>query len=129
MSSARASSRCYRSSVEITQHWMADLAGTLGATFGDRLALVRAGEAVGWTYGGAIVTVSLEPDGTIAASFGDVPTADAVAGADVRALYRPASGATYALSREGCVRMVDDLAAFFTGNREPRFAFVGVTGA
>jgi hypothetical protein len=108
---------------------MADLAGTLGDRFGDRLALVRSGDAVGWNYGGATVTVTLAADGAIVASFGDAPATDSVAATDVRALYRPATGSTYALSREGCIRMVDDMAAFFSGDREPRFAFVGVRAA
>ncbi len=117
--------------MEYTQslHWMTALAGTLGDRFGDRLALVRAGDAVGWNYGGATVTVALGADGAIVASFGDATATDAVAASDVRALYRPAAGSTYALSREGCVRMVDDMAAFFSGDREPRFAFVGVSAA
>jgi hypothetical protein len=33
------------------------------------------------------------------------------------------------MTREGCVRMVDDMVAFFGGVREPRFAFVAALPA
>jgi hypothetical protein len=120
--------RCYRTEMDISgsSGWLTDVATSLGDRFGSRLALIRDGDSVRWTFEGHAALVSLRAGaGTLDATFVEPPAFDAAAATDVRCLYRPASGVPYALSAAGCFRMVDDMAAFFAGTREPLFTFVG----
>jgi hypothetical protein len=68
--------------------------------------------------------VALRPEGTLEATFVERPGYDAVNATQARCVYRRASGTGYTLTHEGCSRMVADLTDFFSGMREPRFAFV-----
>jgi hypothetical protein len=92
--------------------------------FGDRLTLWREGNRVQWSCEGRSAIVELQGDGALDATFVDAPAIDEVTGEHVVAIYRRSSAIAYRLTADGCGRMVDDLAAFFSGTREPRFTFV-----
>ncbi len=98
------------------------------ARFGDRLALHREGKSAAWSLDGCVVTVASHPDGSLAATFVDRPVPDAKSNAPVVAVYR-ALTVGYHLNSVGCGRMVDDLVAFFSGVREPRFVFSRIDDA
>ncbi len=103
--------------------WLADALVPLGTAFGDRLRFSRDGSTARWSYDGQAAEVQMRSDERIAARFVGTPTFDAVSGRLVTPVYvRYASG--YAMDRAGCERMVADMAAFFSGIREPRFSFV-----
>jgi hypothetical protein len=104
--------------------WMADLASTLGRRFGDGLTLVRDGNCARWNYAGQAAVVALRPEGTLDATFVESPGYDAATATQARCVYRRAAGAAYTLTPEGCSRMVADMTDFFSGMREPRFAFI-----
>lgn len=101
---------------------LADLTAPLFERFGAGLTLVREGDRVCWCYSGAAAIVESRCEGAVAATFVSSPIRDAVSATDVRAVYAPRS--TYAMTERGVGRMVDDLTAFFSGVREPRFTFV-----
>jgi hypothetical protein len=100
-----------------------DIARPLFDRFGSALTLVRDGERVRWFYSDAAAVVELRAEGAVAATFLAAPTLDAASSARVRAVYAPPSP-TYALTERGVRCMVDDVAAFFAGVREPHFRFV-----
>lgn len=103
--------------------WLAEAITPLTSKFGDRLSLFRDGERVQWTFEGQAAIVELRSEGALEATFVDRPTVDAVSGTAAYAVYRNL-GLGYALTAEGCRRMVSDMVDFFSGVREPRFAFV-----
>ena len=103
--------------------WLADAFTPLTSKFGDRLSLFRDGDRVQWTYEGQAAIVELRSEGAIEATFVDRSTVDGVSGTTACAVYR-SLGQGYALSAEGCRRIVSDMVDFFSGIREPRFAFV-----
>lgn len=94
----------------------------LVARFGDRLALRRDADGAAWSLDGRSATVAPRADGSLEATFVDRDVPDAGGAMRVAAVYRPATGA-YRSTAAGCARMVDDMVAFFSGVREPRFAF------
>ncbi len=100
-----------------------NLARPLFERFGSALTLVREGERVRWCYSDAAAIVEVRSEGAVAATFLSAPSLDAASAARVRAVYAPPSP-TYALTERGVRCMVDDLAAFFSGVREPHFRFV-----
>jgi hypothetical protein len=103
--------------------WLADALVPLGAAFGGRVRFSRDGGTARWSYDGQAAEVRMRSDDRIAARFVGAPAFDAVTGTFVTPVYeRYASG--YAMDRAGCERMVADMAAFFSGIREPRFTFV-----
>ena len=95
----------------------------LWATYGDRLTILRDGNAVRWVYDGRSAVVALRGD-VVEATFVDRPALDAVSASPAAPVYR-GSEYGYALTPAGCSRMVADMVAFFEGTREPRFTFVG----
>ena len=103
--------------------WLADALIPLGATYGSRLRFTRDGGTARWSYDDLTAEVELRDGERIAARFVGAPAFDTVSGRLVRPVYvRHACG--YAMDRAGCERMVADMAAFFSGIREPRFTFV-----
>jgi hypothetical protein len=100
-----------------------EIARPLFDRFGPALTLVREGERVRWSYSDSAAVVELSADGAVAATFLAAPSRDAASDASVRAVYAPPSP-TYSLTERGVRCMVDDVAAFFSGVREPRFRFV-----
>jgi hypothetical protein len=102
--------------------WLADALTPLGATYGKRLRFARDGATARWSFEDQTAEVELCGD-RIAARFIAPFAFDAVSGRFVRPVYaRYPQG--YAMDRAGCERMVADMAAFFSGIREPRFTFV-----
>ena len=97
----------------------------LVARFGERLALRREADGAAWSLDGRTATVASRADGSLEATFVDRDVRDAVSAARVAAVYRPATG-SYRLTPAGCAEMVDDMVAFFSGVREPRFAFARI---
>jgi hypothetical protein len=100
----------------------ASLLEPLCATLGERLTLRRSAGGVEWVFDGQSAIVHLESTGTACATFVARTAVDAVSRRDVAPVYRART--RYRLDAEGCRRMADDLAAFFSGVREPRFTFV-----
>ena len=95
----------------------------LALAFGDRLSIERDATTVCWSFDGRSAIAKIGPGGSIDASFVDRTVIDRVAHHPAAAVYaRP--HAAYGLDPAGCARMVDDIVAFFSGTREPRFAFV-----
>jgi hypothetical protein len=101
----------------------ADVMAPLTQNFGDRLAIFRERDRVMWTLDEQSVVVDIRAPHTIGAIFVDRPATDAVSSLLAAGIYH-ASGADYQLTAEGATRLVDDMVAFFSGVREPRFAFV-----
>ena len=91
--------------------------------FGSELTLVREGECVRWCFADASAVVELRAENAVAATFISGPLADESSCTDVHAVYAPQK-ATYPLTERGATCMAEDLAAFFSGVREPRFTFV-----
>jgi hypothetical protein len=104
---------------------MAAATAPLISSFGDDLTLWRDGDVVHWSYDGQTVIVEQQADGAVAASFVDTPVLDEVSRTPASAVYRRTAGRRYALTTEGCSAMVGDMTAFFSGEREPFFTFVG----
>jgi hypothetical protein len=104
---------------------LASATAPLISSFGDELTLWRDGNVVHWSYDGQTVIVAQQADGAVAASFVDVPTVDAISGAQASAEYRRSIDRRYQLTLDGCRAMVADMTAFFSGEREPFFTFVG----
>lgn len=96
----------------------------LRSSFGDRLTLCRDGNVVQWSYDDQSVVAELRADGVLEVSFVDRRTIDAVSDEPTAAVYRRVGGITYRLSAESGDRLVNDMVAFFSGTREPRFTFV-----
>ena len=103
-------------------HPFVSLAQPLFERFGPALTIERGDACVRWLLDGQTVTVAPGTDATLVATFATAPMRDAVSEMPLVATYRGAAG--YALDVRGVARIVDDLAAFFSGIREPRFAFV-----
>ena len=97
----------------------------LVSQFGERLTLWRDGNRVQWSCDGQSAVVELQADGTLDATFLDRVAIDEVTGAEVLPVYRRKSGIAYRLTTDGSERMIADMAAFFSGEREARFAFAG----
>jgi hypothetical protein len=97
--------------------------------FGDRLTLWRDGNRVQWSCEEQTVLVELLADGSLDATFVDHPMHDAVTGRAANAIFRRNSGIAYRLTSDGCARMIADMTAFFTGEREPLFSFVAAEEA
>jgi hypothetical protein len=95
------------------------------SNFGDDLTLWRDGNLVHWSYDGQTVIVAQRPDGAVEASFVDSPAHDYISGTPASAVYRRTVERAYQLTPEGCRSMVGDITAFFSGEREPFFTFVG----
>jgi hypothetical protein len=103
---------------------LASATAPLLASFGDELTLWRDGNVVHWSYEGQTVIVAQQVDGSVAASFVDVPSLDEISGSPASAVYRRAVERRYQLTVDGCRSMVSDMSAFFSGEREPFFTFV-----
>lgn len=100
-----------------------DSFGPLIAAFGDRLVIRREPGRVEWSLDGAVVSVDVDAAGRAAAQFVAPSSTDLVSRRPSSAVYvRDRSG--YALTAAGCSHMADDMIAFFSGTREPRFTFV-----
>jgi hypothetical protein len=103
--------------------WLAESAAPLISKFGDRLTLVRDRNCVHWAFEGHAAIVEFQPGGELRATFVAAPVIDEVSSQPVSTVYRSRSD-RYPLTRDGSVRMIDDMVAFFSGTREPRFDFV-----
>ena len=99
------------------------IAAPLFEQFGIGLTLVREGNCVRWCYADATAVVEQRSENAVAAVFMSAPTVDAASSQNVCAVY-VSQCATYTLSERGVTHMVEDVAAFFSGVREPRFTFV-----
>ena len=95
----------------------------LVSTFGERLSFSRDGRQAQWSFDGHVVIVEADASDGIAAQFVAPPETDLVSGRPIAAIYEP-SRRGYTMTTTGCERMVDDMIAFFSGTREPRFTFV-----
>ena len=94
----------------------------LGERFGPRLTLERVGNNAFFGFDGQTVVLECDPSGVVRATFDDRPARDPGMDRSWIARYsRP--GATYSLGESGCERLARDVAEFFGGVREPRFAF------
>jgi hypothetical protein len=100
------------------------ITGPLNLLFGGGVTASRRGESAAWHYQGRTAVVEFVASGAIEATFIERPARDAVSSIECAAEYRPLSG--YALTAAGCGNMVDDMIAFFSGTREPRFRFAAV---
>lgn len=96
----------------------------LNLLLGGSVTASRCGETATWSHAGRSATVEFVSGGAIEATFIECPVLDAVSRSECEAIYRPSSG--YALTPAGCARMVDDMIAFFSGTREPRFRFAAM---
>jgi hypothetical protein len=105
--------------------WLAESSTPLISKFGDRLTLVRDRDRVQWSFEGNAAIVELQPGGELRATFVAAPAIDEVSARPVSAVYR-SHPHRYQLTREGSARMIDDMVAFFSGTREPRFSFFGL---
>lgn len=104
-------------------HWFVEAFAPLGSTFGERLHFSRDGAVVRWSCDGHVAVVELGRGPRVLARFIAPAAIDAISGQPAAPVYlREADG--YALTRTGCERMVEDMVAFFSGIREPRFTFV-----
>lgn len=103
---------------------LATATAPLLSSFGDELTLWRDGNIVHWSYEGQTVVIAQQADGSVAASFVDTPSTDAISGSPASAVYRRAVERCYQLTLDGCRAMVGDMTAFFSGEREPFFTFV-----
>ena len=91
--------------------------------FGERLSLRRDAATASWSFDGRTATVAVADDGALEATFADRAVVDAAGTGRVVAIYR---AGRYALGHGGGARLVDDMIAFFSGVREPRFAFARI---
>ncbi len=96
------------------------------SNFGEDLTLWRDGNVVNWSYDQQSIVVELQAEGAVEATFVDRPGIDEITGAEASAVYRRSGDRSYRLTPNGCAAMVDDMMAFFSGDREPRFDFIGV---
>jgi len=125
MSSARDERNRYRTYMVHSEsaNWLSEAARPLISKFGDRLSLFRDGDRVQWSYDGQAAIFELRADGIVEATFVDRPAIDAVTSTTACAVYR-GRGVRYFLTADGCTRVVSDMVDFFSGTREPEFAFV-----
>lgn len=100
-----------------------DVMAPLIQRFGDRLAIFRERDRVIWTFDKQCAIVELRARDAISALFVDRPATDVASSLLAGAMYR-ACGVAPQLTVEGATRLVDDMVAFFSGVREPRFSFV-----
>jgi hypothetical protein len=105
--------------------WPAGITEPLNVLFGGGVTASRHGETAIWHYEGRAAIVEFAADRAIEATFVERPSIDAVSSLKCAAIYRPPSG--YALTPAGCAHMVDDMVAFFSGTREPRFRFAAMS--
>jgi hypothetical protein len=105
---------------------LADAMASLAEKFGDDLTLWRDGGFACWRYDSQAVIVGAADDGKIEARFVDRPAVDEVSGSMAAAVYQRIGAGAYPLTPDGGGRMAADMTAFFTGAREPQFAFVAV---
>ena len=95
----------------------------LGERFGPELTLERVGNNACFGFDGRSVTLECDDAGIVRATFNDRPVRDVAMEHSWVACYsRP--GAAYSLGDAGCERLARDVADFFGGVREPRFAFL-----
>ena len=104
---------------------LSSVAAPLFSSFGDDLTLWRDGNVVHWSYEGQTVIVVQEADGVATASFVDAPMLDHVDGGSAAAIYRRTADRRYRLNEDSARAMVGDMIAFFSGEREPFFTFIG----
>ncbi len=104
---------------------LASATAPLISSLGDDLTLWRDGNVVHWSYDGQTVVVAQAADGAVDAAYVDAPTVDAISGQPASAEYRRTVDRRYQLTTDGCRAMVADMTAFFSGEREPFFTFVG----
>jgi len=103
--------------------WLAESARPLISRFGDRLHLIRDRNCVQWSFEGNAAIVEFAPGDELRATFVAAPVVDEVSARPVSAVYRSRRH-RYRMTREESARMVDDMVAFFSGVREPRFDFI-----
>jgi hypothetical protein len=101
----------------------------LFSSFGDDLTLWREGNVVHWSYEGQTVIVAQQDDGAATASFLDAPSIDQISGTPASAVYRRTAERRYHLNDDSARAMVGDMIAFFSGEREPLFTFIGANAA
>jgi hypothetical protein len=106
---------------------LAAVTAPLFSNFGDDLTLWRDGNVVHWAYEGQIVIIAQEDDGAATASFLDAPVLDHISGAAAAAIYRRTAERRYQLNEDSARAMVGDMIAFFSGEREPIFTFIGAS--
>lgn len=106
-----------------TVFWPAE-SDPLVALFGTSVTATRRGETAIWRYRGQSVSVSFVAGGVVEASFAEHPVPDQVSKVECEAIYRATS--RYALNEGGSSQMVDDMIAFFSGVRAPRFRFAAL---
>jgi hypothetical protein len=97
----------------------------LFSSFGDDLTLWRDGNVVHWSYEGQTIVIEQQADGAATASFVDAPSTDEISRTPASAIYRRTADRRYHLNEDSCRAMVGDMIAFFSGEREPFFTFVG----
>ncbi len=97
----------------------------LHARFGTRFGVRRESDGVWWTYDGLAVGVAPVGDlgVEIEARFVERPTRDRASTEAVAPTYVTAR--RYRLTSRDASAFASDVVAFFSGIREPRFAFVG----
>jgi hypothetical protein len=127
MADAPAASVTYARAVLYAQSGidLAAVTAPLFSSFGDNLSLWRDGNVVHWSYDGQTVIVEQQADGAATAAFVDAPSFDEISKSPAAAIYRRTSDRRYHLTEESCRAMVGDMIAFFSGEREPFFTFVG----
>src|SRR5271166_293778 len=84
----------------------------------DGLTFSRDGNVARWGYEGHAVVIELLPPGRVRASFVERPSFEARTAEPASALYA-GTDSSYPLNAYGGARFVADVAAFFTGTREP----------
>jgi hypothetical protein len=95
----------------------------LRATYGSRLTMCRDGSAVRWTLEGRAAIVEVEGERSVCVTFVERATRDSISEAALAPLYRAKT--PYRLIADGAGHLARDMAAFFSGAREPRFRFAG----
>lgn len=104
---------------------LAAVTAPLFSNFGDNLSLCRDGNVVHWSYDGQTVIVEQQADGAATAAFVDAPSYDEISKNPASAIYHRTCERRYHLTEESCRALVGDMIAFFSGEREPFFTFVG----
>lgn len=85
--------------------------------------MFRNGNAVCWEMDGLVASVACDGNAGVRATFSGNATRDTISASNVTPMYR--SESSYRLTSDGVSRLSADLAAFFSGTREPRFTFTG----
>ncbi|GAC1302919.1 MAG: hypothetical protein NVSMB19_12530 [Vulcanimicrobiaceae bacterium] len=91
--------------------------------YGPRLTMCRDGGAVRWALDGQRAIVEPDGAGAVRATFVERATRDSVSPVALAALYR--AERSYRLNEDDCSQLAADIAAFFSGKREPHFVFAG----